>query len=196
MLVLDWVALGNTWQDAMLNSGVLTGPRPSTGRLTPSEAARQRESDRLNEILIERRLRHLLPDEVSRRHETAHHEAAHAIVVMAFGKALRSVSIKTDDPSGGLCEYAKGSTALETATIAVAPVAWIEQVYYREFRHYLPNGATGCDSDLRRATGAVGYDMQWNLGKAFTQAREILRENFDETVALADKLDRDGVWRP
>jgi hypothetical protein len=196
MGVLPWRELGNPWSVSLINSGVLSDPDQSAYRpRTPSEAARQQESDRLNEILLARRVRNLLPDECSRRYESAHHESAHAIVVMALGKALRFISIG-DDPSGGLCTFAKGSTPLEIATICVAPIVWIEQVYYRQFRHYLPKGATGCDSDLRKATGAVGYDMQWELGKAFRHAREILRDNFDETEALAEKLDRDGVWRP
>lgn len=193
LLVLPWVEIGNPWDDSLVISGVLSGSRPSASfRLSPSEARRQKELDRLYEEEVERRLRRLLPDEVSRRHETAHHEAAHAIVVMALCRALRSVQINDDDPSGGLCTYAKGATPHETATIAVAPIVWIDQIYYKEFRHYLPWGATGCESDLRKARAAVG----WEIDKAVKHAREILRDNYDETVALADRLDRDGEWRP
>jgi hypothetical protein len=193
MLVMQWRELGNSWQDSMLSSGVCSGPRPSASyRLSPAEAARQAESDRLNEILLARRVRNLLPDECSRRYQGAHHESAHAIVVLALGKALRSISIG-DDPSGGLCTFAKGSTPFEIATICVAPIVWIEQVFYRQFPYYLPNGATGCDSDLRKAHEAVGG---WELDKAFKQCRAILKENFDSVVAVADALDREGEWRP
>lgn len=196
MDVLDWMELGNSCQDAMINSRVLTGPRPTTGRLTPSEAAREREYQRQFGKLVERRIKNLLPNEVSRRYETAHHEASHAIIVMAFGKALRSVSIDGDDARSGLCTFEKGSTPLEIATICVAPIVWIQQVYYRQFRYYLPNGASGCESDLRRAQELVGYDMTFQLGRAFTQAREILTEHADEVIAVANRLDRDGEYRP
>jgi hypothetical protein len=198
MLVLPWRELGNTWEDSMVNSGVLSGPLPSTPyRITPAEAERQRRIDQINEQSLARRIRNLLPDECSRRYEASHHEAAHGIVVMALGKPLRSIQVNSDNPAGGLCTYGNsGVTPLETATIAVAGMTWIEQVYYKQFRYYIPSGATGCDSDIRRAQAAVGTDMNWELGRAFRLAKEILRDNFDETEALADALDRDGVWFP
>ena len=111
---------------------------------------------------------------------------------MALNKSVGSIRINSDDPSGGLCSFERGSTPLEIATICVAPVVWIEQVYYKEFRHYLPWGATGCETDLMRARDAVG----WELDRAFRQAREILIDNRDAVISIADRLDRDGEYRP
>jgi hypothetical protein len=198
MLVMPWRELGNSWETSMANSGVLSGPLSSAPyRLTPVEAERQRRIDEINEESLARRMRNLLPDECSRRYETSHHEAAHGIVVMALDKPLRSIQVNTDNPAGGLCTYGKsGVTPLEAATIALAGKVWIERVYYKRFRYYLPSGATGCDSDIRRAQSAVGTDMNWELGRAFRLARDILKDNFDETESLADKLDRDGIWFP
>jgi hypothetical protein len=198
VLVMPWRELGNSWEDSMANSGVLSGPLSSAPyRMTPAEAERQHRIDEINEESLARRIRNLLPDEVSRRYETAHHEAAHGIVVMALGKPLRSIQVNSDSPAGGLCTYGNsGVTPLETATIALAGKVWIEHVYYKRFCYYLPSGATGCDSDIRRAHAAVGTDINWDLGRAFRLAKEILKENFDETESLANKLDRDGVWFP
>lgn len=193
MNVLDWMVLGNSCQDSMVSSGVLTGPRPATGRVTPQEAAKQRTYDKEFGKLVERRVRNLLPNEISRRRETAEHESAHAIIVMSFGRALlRSISINSDNPSGGLCTYEKGSTPFETATIAVAPIVWLEQIRFAEFPHYMSNGATGCESDLKRARVAAG----WELDRAFKCCREILLDNYDSVLAVADKLDRDGEYKP
>jgi hypothetical protein len=196
MNVLDWMALGNPCQDAMISSGVLTGPRPTTGRLTPSEFARQQEYDRQFGKLVEQRIKNLLPNEVSRRRQTAEHEAAHAVCVLAFGKALRSISINDDDPSGGLCSYEKGLTPLETAITCVAPIVWLEQIRYQDYPHYLANGATGCESDLRKAQNAVGCDMNFEFGRAFRQSRELLLAEYDSVMAIADRLDRDGEYKP
>ncbi|HEX5348523.1 MAG TPA: hypothetical protein VFW64_15685 [Pseudonocardiaceae bacterium] len=192
--VMSWVELGNTWEDAMLSSGVCSGPRPSTSyRMTPREAERQRQIDHFDEESLARRERNLLPNECSRRYETSHHEAAHAIVVMAFGKALRSISINSEDARSGLCTFEKGTTPLQTATICVAPIVWIEQVYYREFRYHMPWGSSGCESDLRKARDVVGDS---GLDKAFKLCREILKENYDSVIAVANRLDSEGYYRP
>jgi hypothetical protein len=191
MLVLDWVALGNSWHDSLINSGVLAGPRPSVGRLTPAEAARLAEYDRQFGKLVEQRLRNLPPDETSHRRETAEHESAHAIIVLSFGRALlRSLQINNNDPSGGLCTYEKGSTPFETAVIALAPKVWIEQIRYQQFSPAF--GATGCESDLQRARDAVG----WEIDRAAKRAYEILLDNYDSVLAVADRLDRDGEYKP
>lgn len=192
MRVMSWRKLGNSWETSVANSGVLAESQLPAAPRSPSEAAQEKEHGRRCEELIAREIRGLLPDEVSRRYETAHHESAHAVVVMALNKTVGSIRINTDDPSGGLCTFERGASPLEIATVCVAPIVWIEQVYYKEFRHYLPWGATGCESDLRRARDAAG----WELDRAFRECREILRENYDSVVAVAEKLDRDGEFRP
>jgi hypothetical protein len=197
MSVLDWRELGNNWQDSLLGSGVLC--ESGSYRLTATEAARQEIYDRVHAATIERRLHNLQllhPDEVSFRKETAEHESSHCVVAMSLGRHVRSVSIDDDDPSAGRCRYSENAgTPLETAIISVAPIVWIEQIRYREFRH-LPRGATGCENDLKRAHAAVGYDMQWNLGKAFRRAHAILEDNFDAVMSVAEVLDREGSYVP
>ncbi|MFZ0118108.1 MAG: hypothetical protein WAL99_01385 [Pseudonocardiaceae bacterium] len=192
LLVLDWIALGNTWEDSVTNSGVLTAPRPSIGRLTPDKAARQAEYERQLGKLVKQRLKRLMPDEVSRRRETAEHEAAHGVIVLSFGLALHSISIDVNDPRGGLCQYSKGATPFQNAVIAIAPVVWLDHIRDRDFPYSLPRGATGCESDLIRARD----NARWELDRAVRQAREILTENYDSVMAVADKLDRDGEYRP
>jgi hypothetical protein len=194
--VMEWRQLGNSWADSLLNSGALSSPRQPAYPLSPTEAARQELSNQFNEKLLAQRMKRLLPDEVSHRRETAEHEAAHAVCVLAFGKALRSISINDDDPSGGLCSYERGLTPLETAITCVAPIVWLEQIRYQEFPHYLANGATGCESDLRKAQVAVGCDMNFELGRAFRKARELLLDEYDSVMAIGDRLDRDGEYKP
>jgi hypothetical protein len=189
--VVNWRRLGNSWTDSLLNSGALSNRNTSTYPISPSEAARHELSDELHEALLAQQVRYALPDEVSRRCETSHHEAAHATIVMALGKTLRSISINTDNPSSGLCEYERGATPLETATICLAPIVWLEQVY-RDFPYYLPWGATGCEKDLQKAHEAVG----WEIDKAWKQARAILADNYNAVIAIADRLDRDGEYQP
>jgi hypothetical protein len=196
MRVMDWLVLGNSWSDSLINSGVLADSDQSAYPRTPSEAARDELADQLNEKRLARQLRNLLPDEVSSRRQTAEHEAAHAVCVLAFGKALRSISIDNDNPSGGLCSYERGLTPLETAVVCVAPIVWLEQIRYRSFPHYLANGATGCESDIRKAQDAVGCDMNFELGRAFRNARELLLAEYDSVMAIGDRLDRDGEYRP
>jgi hypothetical protein len=187
---MNWRRLGNSWTNSILNSGVLAPDQPRRFA-NPSDAARQQLADELTEKRLAREVRHSLPDECSRRYQTAHHESAHGVVALSFNRALRFISISPDNPSSGLCEYARGATPLETATICIAPVVWLEQVY-RDFPYYLPWGATGCEKDLQKAHDAVG----WEINKAFTWARAILTDNRDAVIAIADQLDRDGEYRP
>jgi hypothetical protein len=200
MTVLDWRELGNNWQDALIGSGVLC--ESGNRRLTATEAVRQQVYDQVHAATVERRLHNLQllhPDETTLRRETAEHESSHCVVAMSLGRSIRSVSINDDDPSAGRCKYSEAAgTPLETAVISVAPIVWLEQIRYREFRH-LPRGATGCENDLKRAHAAVGYDMQWGFGelwKAFRQAHTILEDNFDAVMSVADVLDREGEYRP
>jgi hypothetical protein len=199
MTVLDWRELGNNWQDSLIGSGVLC--ESGNYRLTATETARQQVYDQVHSATVTRRLHNLQllhPDETSLRRETAEHEASHCVVAMSLGRNIRSVSIDDDDPSAGRCRYSKAGTPLETAIISVGPIVWLEQIRYREFRHLL-RGATGCESDLKRAQAAVGYDMQWGFGelwKAFRQAHAILEDNFDAVMSVAEVLDREGSYVP
>jgi hypothetical protein len=195
MTVLDWRELGNNWQDSLIGSGVLC---ESGYRLTATEAARQQIYDQVHAATVERRLHNLQllhPDETTLRRETAEHESSHCVVAMSLGRNVRSVTIDDNDPSAGRCRYSEAGTPLETAVISVAPIVWMEQIRFREFRH-LPRGATGCENDLKRAQAAVGYDMQWNLGKAFRAAHAILEDNFDAVISVAEVLDREGSYVP
>jgi hypothetical protein len=189
--VMNWRRLGNSWTDSLLNSGALSNRNTSTYPLNPSEAARQELSDEIHGALLAQQVRYALPDEVSRRYQTAHHETAHLVVAMALSKTVRSISISTDNPSSGLCQYERGATPLETATICVAPIVWLEQVY-RDFPYFMPWGASGCEKDLQKAHDAAG----WEIDKASEQARAILADNYDAVVVIADRLDRDGEYQP
>lgn len=129
ILVLDWRELGNSWHDSLVNSGALSGARPSGAfRMTPTEVARQEESDRLDEVIVARRLRNLLPDETSRRRETAEHEAAHGVVALAFGRNVRRLEINANDATGGTCVYQRADDPMQTAVIALAGKVWLEQL--------------------------------------------------------------------
>jgi hypothetical protein len=195
LLVMPWRELGNSWEDSLLSSGVASGPRPSTPfRRTPAESDRQQESDRLDEILLARRLRNLGPDETTERRQSAEHEAAHGVVALSLGRNVGRLEINPNDATGGTCIYQRADDPMDNAVIALAGKVWLEQFRYRDFD--LPWGATGCDRDLQTAYDMVGRDMTWLLGRAFSRCRAILKDNFDAVITLSDKLDRDGTFSP
>lgn len=86
----------------------------------------------------------------------------------------------------------KGINTTRNRSYLRGPVVWIEQVYHREFRHYLPWGASGCEKDLQKAHDAAG----WEIDKAYRSAREILVDNRSAVLAIADALDREGYYKP
>jgi hypothetical protein len=195
LLVMPWRELGNSWEDSLLSSGVASGPRPSTPfRRTPAESDRQQESDRLDEILLARRLRNLGPDETTERRQSAEHEAAHGVVALSLGRNVGRLEINPNDATGGSCTYQRADDPMENAIIALAGKVWLEQIRYRDFD--LPWGATGCDGDLQTAYDAVGHDMSYLLGRAFKRCKAILKDNYEAVLILADKLDRDGAFQP
>jgi hypothetical protein len=195
LLALPWRELGCSWEDAMINSGVRSDPHPEpVFPRTPSEAARQRESDRLDELALARRVRNLGPDETTERRQSAEHESAHGVVALSLGRNVGRLEINANDASGGTCTYRKSDDPMDNAVIALAGKVWLEQFRYLEFD--LPWGATGCEADLERAYEAVGHDMSWLLGRAFARCKAILSDNREAVLILADKLDRDGAFQP
>jgi hypothetical protein len=178
-LVREWVGrTGCDWTTALLNSGVMS----SRTRHTPEEAIRdqlQREHDQAMETWL-----HLMtpPDDVQHRRQGAEHEASHLATAQAFGARVPVAAI-SDDHSG-MCQFvATGLTDLQRAAIMVAPRIWITNFRGLQF----PRGATGCEQDMRDAA-ATGADLE----QATKLAAEILRENHDAVVKLADRIDRDG----
>jgi hypothetical protein len=124
------------------------------------------------------------PDDVQNRRQGAEHEAAHSVVAQALGAHVPVAAI-SDDHSG-FCQYnARGLTDLQRAAVMLAAKIWITDFRAIEF----PHGATGCAQDHRDAT-ATGADLR----QATKLATEILRENHDAIIKLADKIDTDGHW--
>jgi hypothetical protein len=193
---MPWLELGYGYKDARRLSGVTSGPRPAAPfRRTPAEFARQQESDRLDELALARRLRNLGPDETTQRRQSAEHEAGHGVVALSLGRNVGRLEINANDPTGGSCFYQRADDPMDDAIIALAGKIWLEQFRYKE-SWMPPWGATGCDGDLRRAQELVGRDMSFQLGRAFKKCKEILRENADAVLVIADRLDRDGEFRP
>jgi hypothetical protein len=178
-LVREWVdRTGCDWTTALLNSGAMS----SRHRTTPEEDARARaraEADEAMEVWL-----HLNspPDDVQHRRQGAEHEASHLATAQVFGARVPVAAI-SDDHSG-MCQFvATGLTDLQRAAIMVAPRIWITNFRSLQF----PRGATGCEQDMRDAA-ATGADLE----QATKLAAEILRENHDAVVKLADRIDRDG----
>lgn len=184
-VVVAWRERGFGWSDSMVNSNAISATLP---RVHPDQAARDAESDQLDELVLRRQQRLMPTDEALRRRETAEHETAHATVARALGLEVAATYVTSD---GGRCLHARG-TPFQTATVALAGQMWIGTFRSLEF----PRGPTGCADDLRRAHQAVGSDMRWELGKAHRLCRELLADNRATILALADQLDRDGDWLP
>lgn len=100
LLVQSWRALGNSWFDSVVNSGVLTQQR----RIRPEEAARAEECGRLEQLFVKEQERRNLTGSERSRLESAHHEAAHCIVAQSFGLKVKLAAIRSDN--GGTCMFA------------------------------------------------------------------------------------------
>jgi hypothetical protein len=165
-LVMSWRQLGNSWSDSIINSGVIS---TAGRRVHPDDAARAEADAEFEEMQLAQRLRMMPTDDALRRRESAEHEAAHTVVAQALGVEVKAAYVTAD--SMGRCLHTR-VTPFENAMISLAGEMWVGTFLSLEF----PRGPTGCDDDRRAAVDAVGFDMNWELGKAYRQCFEILKK--------------------
>lgn len=181
LVALEWVNVGHSWSDALIYSGVLSRTAP---RVSPYQAARDRENDELGRAMVKRAERFTL---FGSRRQAAEHEAAHLIVGQGLGL---DVKVSYVLPGGtGRCLYEAG-TPFQTATIALAGETWIGVFRSQEF----PGGPTGCESDIRAVWKALPDD--WEIRRAHRLCCQILRENTALVLAISDHIEADGCYVP
>lgn len=185
MLVQSWRALGNSWFDSVVSSGVLTPHR----RIRPDEAALIAAREHIDQLFVAEAERRNLTGAERARKESAQHEAAHAVVAQSFGLKVKLAAIRSDN--GGTCMYEPAKSAFQTAAIALAGLCWIKAFCSNEFLGL----ANGCEADERMAVSALRGDA-FELNRAWNYAWRTLKDNKEIVRAVAKRIEKDGHYLP
>jgi hypothetical protein len=180
--VIRWRDFGASWSDALINSGVLA--RSSSPRVTPEQDRWNRAADEVGRTIVWNAERF---SRFGGRRQAAEHEASHVVCGEAVGLDVRGGFILDD--GSGKCLYRNVTSNFQEAVIAAAAEMWINRFRTREF----PGGASGCESDRRAVIAAVRED-DFALRRALEECHQILRDNVASVLAVADAIERDGVY--
>ncbi|MDR4307176.1 AAA family ATPase [Chelatococcus sambhunathii] len=121
------------------------------------------------------------------RRAIALHEAAHAVVGLALGRSLESVSIVSKGSMGGVTIFAPGSRVLSRDDLERQVMTTLAG---RAADILLSGGATtGASSDLRQATALVTA-IHVSFGLADTLLARVPPERAEEALALDPELRR------
>jgi hypothetical protein len=207
-----WLDLGNSYFDALINSGVLTKIRTNPDDRTGMSERGAREVfhdlswQQKNVVGEWLAAGHDLPDailnanalgtgelvtprdarrdrlRIADRQEAAEHESAHAVAAQALGLDVQSAKIAED--GSGECVHVKG-TRLERAIVKMAGELFID----RFRKDVFPYGAKGLESD-HRALAAIG-DV-FILRSAMDHCMAILKQNRAIVLATANQIEKYG----
>jgi hypothetical protein len=133
--------------------------------------------------------RHAKPDKHrnANHREACEHEAAHQTVAQSFG--LVSLANVFPDNSGS-CLF-EAATPFQTACIALAGQTWINV-----FRLYkFPCGAKGCEQDLQKVADVYITDGVL-IDSVYRYVYLTLRDNQEDLLVIADRLQQDGRYAP